>query len=108
MSTEPKTAKPEPKAEAPRDDSPLPPFDPTASWTTAQQAFQRMAADVQGRAQAFAEQYAALEAQLVQRAQGAIATWAQLAQDAIAYGAQLSAEARKLGQGAYRKTSAGA
>ena len=100
MSTEPKTAKPE--------TSPFAAFDPIAYWTTMQQAFQRMTTDAQGRAQAFAEQYGALEAQLVQRAQGAVATWGQLAQDAIAYGVQLSAEARKLGLEAYRRTSAGA
>jgi hypothetical protein len=105
MSNEPKTAKPDPRVETP---NPFAPFDPIAYWTTVQQAFQRMTTDAQGRAQAFAEQYGALEAQLVQRAQGAVATWAQLAQDAIAYGAQLTAEARKLGLDAYRKMSAGA
>jgi hypothetical protein len=115
MSTDPKTAKPEPKtdpktepAAAKADASPFPTLDPLAYWTTVQQGFQRVVAEAQGRAQAFAEQYGALEAQFVQRAQGAVATWAQLAQDAIAYGAQLSAEARRLGVDAYRKTSAGA
>jgi hypothetical protein len=103
MSNEPKT----PKTEAPKHE-PLPSFDPIAYWTAVQQTFQRMTADAQGRAQAFTEQYVALEAQLVQRAQGAVAAWAQLAQDAIAYGAQLSAEARKLGLDAYRKMSTGA
>jgi hypothetical protein len=112
MSTEPKTAKTEapktepatPKAEA----SPFPAFDPIAYWTSVQQGFQRMAAEAQGRAQAVADQCAALEAQFIQRAQGAVATWTQLAQDTIAYAAQLSAEARRLGLDAYRKTSAGA
>jgi hypothetical protein len=108
MSTEPKTPKTEPKVEPPKHDNPFAAFDPIAYWTTAQQAFQRMAADAQGRAQAFAEQYGALEAQLVQRAQGAVATWAQLTQEAISYGAQLSTEARKLGLDAYRKMSTGA
>jgi len=108
MSNEPKTAKTEPKAEAPRGDHPFPAFDPIAYWGAVQQAFQRMAADAQGRAQAFADQYGALEAQLVQRAQGAVATWAQLAQDAIAYGAQLSVEARRIGLDADRRTGAGA
>lgn len=109
MSTEPKTAKTEaPKTEAPKHDNPFASFDPIAYWTAVQQAFQRMTTDTQGRVQAFAEQYGALEAQLVQRAQGAVATWAQLTHEAIAYGAQLSAEARKLGLDAYRKMSAGA
>jgi hypothetical protein len=107
MSTEPKTAKPDPKVETPKHDNPFAAFDPIAYWGTVQQAFQRMATDAQGRAQAFAEQYGALEAQFVQRAQGAVATWAQLTQDAIAYGAQLSAEARRIGLDAYRKMSAG-
>ena len=99
MSTEQKTAKPE----SPRSDNPFTSFDPNAYWATVQQAFQRMTADAQGRAQAFADQYSAFEAQLVQRAQGAVATWAQITQDAIAYGAQLSAETRKIGLDAYRK-----
>ena len=64
--------------------------------------------DAYGRAQTFADQYAALEAQFVQRAQGAVANWAQLAQDAIAYSAQLSAEARKLGFETARKMGVGA
>jgi hypothetical protein len=108
MSNEPKTQKPDPKAETPRNDNPFASFDPIAYWAAAQQAFQRMTSDAQGRAQAFAEQYGALEAQFVQRTQSAVATWAQLTQDAIAYGAQLSSEARKLGLDAYRKMSAGA
>ena len=114
MSSDPKTAKIEPKTEpktepaaAKAEASPFPAFDPLAYWTAVQQGFQRVTAEAQGRAQAFADQYGALEAQFVQRAQGAVATWAQLAQDASAYGAQLSAEARRLGVDAYRK-SAGA
>jgi hypothetical protein len=108
MSNEPKTAKPEPKAEAPKFDNPFASFDPIAYWSAVQQTFQRMATEGQGRAQALADQYGVLEAQLVQRTQAAVATWTQLAQDAIAYGAQLSAEARKIGLDAYRKMSAGA
>jgi hypothetical protein len=108
MSTDTKTPKTDPKVETPRHDNPFAAFDPFAYWATAQQTFQRMAADAQGRAQAFSDQYTALEAQLVQRAQGAVATWAQLTQDTIAYGAQLSAEARRIGFEAYRKMSAGA
>ena len=106
--TDPRTQKVETKTEAPKQDNPFASFDPLAYWGAVQQTFQRFAADAQTRAQAYAEQYSALEAQLVQRAQTAVATWAQLTQDAIAYGAQLSAEARKLGENAYRKASAGA
>ncbi|HWO21587.1 MAG TPA: hypothetical protein VNO30_22615 [Kofleriaceae bacterium] len=102
MSTEPKTAKPE----APKSEPQFPSFDPLAYWATVQQTFQRATADASGRAQAFADQYAALEAQLVQRAQGAVATWVQLTQDALTYGAQLSAEARKISLDAFRKVSA--
>jgi hypothetical protein len=106
MSTETKTTpKTEPQASAPKQDNPFAAFDPIGYWAHVQQAFQRMAADAQGRAQAYAEQYGALEAQLVQRAQGAVATWAQLSQDAIAYGVQLSAESRKIGLEAVRKMS---
>jgi hypothetical protein len=116
MSTEPKTQQAEPRSEsnaeprtgAPKQDNPFASFDPLAYWATAQQVFQRLTADAQSRAQAFAEQYGALEAQLMQRAQGAVATWAQLTQDAFAYGAQLSAEARKLSLEAYRRASTGA
>jgi hypothetical protein len=103
MSTETKTPKTEPQTSAPKQDNPFAAFDPMAYWATVQQAFQRLATDAQGRAQAYVEQYGALEAQLVQRAQGAVATWAQLTGDAIAYGAQLSAESRKLGIEAVRK-----
>jgi hypothetical protein len=70
--------------------TPKPDFDPQAMWT-------KMFADAQLRAHAFAEQYAQLEAQMMERANQAIETWAQLAHDALAYSAQLSAQARKLG-----------
>lgn len=73
-----------------------PQFDAMSYWTQSQQSFQKMMSDAYTRAQAFAEQYATLEAQMVSRAQGAVANWAQLTQEAIAYGAQLSAEARKI------------
>jgi len=99
-----------PKIETPKIDpsNPFAAFDPMAYWTASQQAFQRAVADAYGRAQTFADQYAALESQFIQRAQGAVANWAQLTQDAIAYAAQLSAEARKLGFETARKMSAGA
>ena len=51
----------------------------------------------------FSDDVATIEHQMVSRAQGAVANWAQLTQDAIAYGAQLSAQARKLGLDTARK-----
>jgi hypothetical protein len=72
-------------------------FDPMNAWTQGQQAFHQMMADAYGRITSFAEEYAAMESQLVTRAQGAVHNWAQLTADAFAYGAQLSAQARKLG-----------
>ncbi len=81
-------------------------FDPMAAWTASQQAFQKMIADAQGRAQQLTEEYAALEAQMMARARQAIETWAQLAKDALEYSAQLSAQARKLGVETARKMGA--
>ena len=72
-------------------------FDPMSMWTQGQQAFHQMMADAYGRMASFADEYAAMESQLVTRAQGAVHNWAQLTADAFAYGAQLSAQARKLG-----------
>jgi hypothetical protein len=100
-----------PKAETPKTEAnpfnpfanPFAAFDPMAFWSQSQQTFQKAMSDAFGRTQSFADQYAALEAQFVTRAQAAVANWAQLTQDAIAYGAQLSAEARKLSFDAYRK-----
>ena len=83
-------------------------FDPMAAWAASQEAFQKMLVDAHARTKAFADEYAALEAQMIARAQAAIASWAQLAQDAIAYGAQLSQQARKLGLDAARKAGVGA
>lgn len=108
MSTEPKM-KTETKTDIPKmDTNPFAAFDPMAFWTASQQNWQRMMGDAYGRAQAFADQYAALEGQFVTRAQTAVANWAQLAQEAIAYSAQLSAEARKIGFETARKFSVGA
>ena len=81
-------------------------FDPMTAWNASQQAFHQMMADGFQRMASFADDYAALEAQLVSRAQGAVASWAQLTHDAIAYGAQLSAQARKLGLETARKMGA--
>ena len=78
-------------------------FDPMQYWTQSQQTFQKLVTETYARAQSFADQYTALESQMITRAQGAVANWAQLAQDAIAYSAQLSAEARKLGFETARK-----
>ena len=83
-------------------------FDPMTSWNTAQQAFHKMMAESFGRAQAFVDEYVALETQLTSRAQGAIDSWAQLAHDALTYSTQLSAQARKLGVEAARKMGAAA
>lgn len=109
--TETKTQKPEPRVtetqSSPKVD-PFTAFDPMAYWAASQAGFQKLVADAFQRAQSFADQYATLEAQMVSRAQGAVASWAQLTQDAIAYSAQLSAEARKLSFDAARKMSAGA
>lgn len=88
--------------------APFAAVDPMAYWTQSQQAVQKLMTESYARAQSFADQYAALEAQMVTRAQGAVSHWAQLAQDAIAYSASLSAEARKLGFETARKMSAGA
>ena len=112
MSNDPQKTKEAPKA-APAPEAPFPhnlfaAFDPMAYWTQSQQAFQKIITDSYARAHSFADQYAALETQVVSRAQGAVANWAQLAQDAIAYGATLSAEARKLGFETARKMSVGA
>jgi len=86
--------------------NPFTTFDPMAAWTASQQAFHKMLTDAQGRAQALADEYAALEAQMISRARQAVETWAQLAQDALSYSAQLSAQARKLGIEAARKINA--
>src|SRR6185503_12176188 len=74
--------------------------------TTRQAAFHQMMADAMTRFASFSEDVAALEHQMLTRAQGAVASWAQLTQDAIAYGAQLSAQARKLGLETARKFQA--
>lgn len=92
----------------PNPGNPFASFDPMAYWTQSQQMFHKLVADAYTRAQSFADQYAALESQMVTRAQGAVSSWAQLTQDAIAYGAQLSTEARKLGFETVRKMSVGA
>ncbi len=76
-------------------------FDPMTAWT-------KLVTESYARMTAFADQYAGLESQMMTRAQGAVASWAQLSQDAIAYGGQLSTEARKLGFDAWKKLAVAA
>jgi hypothetical protein len=106
MSTEKTTTKTEPKFEMPT--NPFAAFDPMAYWNTSQQSFQKMLVDAYGRAQAFADQYAAMEQQFISRAQTAVSNWAQLTNEALAYGAQLSAEARKIGFETAKRMGVGA
>jgi hypothetical protein len=75
-------------------------------FTDPMTAFQKLMTDAMVRMASFAEEYAALEAQMLARAQAVIATWGQLAQDGLVYSAQLSAQARKLGVDTARKFQA--
>ncbi|MBX3156268.1 MAG: hypothetical protein KF773_09740 [Deltaproteobacteria bacterium] len=114
MATEPTKKPAEPTSNPTNPTNPTNPanpfaaFDVMTSFAASQQTFQKMMAESFGRAQAFADQYAAFEAQMVTRANTAVQGWAQLAQDAIAYSAQLSAEARRLTLDAARRFGAGA
>ncbi len=83
-------------------------FDPMTAWTNAQQNLQKLVSDAYARTQAWADEYATLEAQMFARANQAVDTWAQLAHDSIAYTSNLSAQARKIGFEAVRKTGFGA
>lgn len=77
---------------------------PFAAWTNAaQSSFGKIIGDSFVRTQAWSDEYAANEAQMVSKAHGAIDTWAQLAHETINYSAQLSAQARKLSFDAARK-----
>jgi hypothetical protein len=83
-------------------------LDPMGYWTSFRSAMttaQQHGSSVAGKLDA---QYVELEAQLVERAHTAVATWAQLANDSINYAAKLSAEARKLGADAAKKMGASA
>ena len=102
MSTKTET-KDAPKTETPKLDNPFAGFDPMSAWTHGQQVMHQLVTDSMQRMTSFADDYAALEAQMFARAQGAVANWAQLAHDAIAYSAQLSMQARKLGLDTARK-----
>ncbi|MCW5801591.1 MAG: hypothetical protein KIT31_04335 [Deltaproteobacteria bacterium] len=111
MATEPTKKPAEPTSNPTNPTNPANPFaafDVMTSFAASQQTFQKMMTESFGRAQAFADQYAAFEAQMVTRANTAVQGWAQLAQDAIAYSAQLSAEARRLTLDAARRFGAGA
>ena len=78
---------------------------PWSAWTqSAQQSFQKIVGDSFVRGQAWSDEYAANEAEMVKRAHGAVDTWSQLAHDTINYTAQLSAQARKLSVEAARKS----
>jgi len=83
-------------------------LNPVTAWSTSQQALRQMMTDSVSRAQAWGDEYAAIEAQMLARANAAIDTWAQLAHDTLNYTAQLSAQARKLSVDAARKAGAGA
>lgn len=78
------------------------------AWQASQEAFQKVIGDAFGRSQAFGDEVAALEAQMVQRAHDAVDQWAKLAHDTINYGTQLSSQARKLGLETARKMTPGA
>ena len=85
------------------DANPFAGFDPMTAWATSQAQMQQFFTDAMKRMSTLADEYATLEGQMIARAQGAVANWAQLAQDAIAYGAQLSAQARKISLETARK-----
>lgn len=99
------TPKTDPSAAAP---NPFAAFDPTGVWAQAQANFQKMITEAYGRVQVWSDEYAAMESQMLARANGAIDTWAKLAHDTLAYSSQLSAQARKLGFEAARKAGVGA
>ena len=102
----PTETKSETKTDAKAPASPFTSFDPMTAWTTGQAAFHQMMTDAMARFASFTDDVAALEHQMMTRAQGAVASWAQLTQDAIAYGAQLSSQAPKLGVETARKFQA--
>ncbi len=80
------------------------PVNPLGAWTATQATWQKMIGDHFVRAQAWSDEYATNEAEMIKRAHGAVDTWAQLAHDTINYTAQLSAQARKLSFEAARKS----
>lgn len=106
MATTSETAKTAPSAAA-QLPSITGPFDPMAMWQQGQQVFTKMMTDSLARWQSFADQYAAIEAQVSTHAQAAVANWSQLAKDAIVYGTQLSAEGRTASVDAAKKMGVG-
>src|SRR5689334_20465571 len=108
MSKEPDLKTVPPKTDGAAAHNPFSAFDPMAAWTAAQATWSKMMNDGFGRAQAWADEYAQIEAQTYGRALQAIDTWAQLARDTINYSQQLSIQARKLGFEAARKAGIGA
>ncbi|HEU4614422.1 MAG TPA: hypothetical protein VFS15_20140 [Kofleriaceae bacterium] len=108
MSKEPESKTMPPKSEPAAPHNPFSAFDPMATWQATQATWQKMINDAYGRAQAWADEYASIEAQMYGRALQAVDTWAQLARDTIQYSQQLSIQARKLGFEAARKAGVGA
>jgi hypothetical protein len=108
MSKEPDLKTVPPKTDGAASHNPFSAFDPMAAWTAAQATWGKMMTDGFGRAQAWADEYAQIEAQMYGRALQAVDTWAQLARDTINYSQQLSNQARKLGFEAARKAGIGA
>jgi len=117
MSQEPKIKDTSPKADpassaqASANAAPHTPFnpfsaaawDPMAAFSATQQNWQKVVNEAVGRAQSWADEYAAIEQQMYARALQAVDTWAQLARDTIGYGQQISAQARKLSFETMRK-----
>ena len=117
MSQEPKIKDASPKADngssasASANAAPHTPFnpfsatawDPMAAFSASQQNWQKVVNEAVGRAQSWADEYAAIEQQMFTRALQAVDTWAQLARDTIAYSQQISAQARKLSFETMRK-----
>ena len=78
-------------------------WDPMAAFSATQQNWQKVVSEAVGRAQSWADEYAAIEQQMYARALQAVDTWAQLARDTIGYGQQISSQARKLSFETMRK-----
>jgi hypothetical protein len=108
MSKEPESKNLPPKTESAAPHNPFTMFDPMAAWTAGQATWQKMMGDSVARAQAWVDEYAAIESQMYGRALQAVDSWAQLARDSISYSQQLALQARKLGLEAARKAGVGA
>lgn len=108
MSKEPDIKHAAPKTEPAAAHNPFSAFDPLAAWTAGQATWQKLLNDSFSRAQAWADEYATIEAQAYGRALQAVDTWAQLAKDTIQYSQQLTTQARKLSLEAVRKAGIGA